>query len=653
MYVLTFLLRSCLTRSLPFLQDLEIVRTKEFDGRVWQPKPKWVIEAGALSISNATFSSLQATTGQCTFQVQVPSTSVYLDRLVNWQTTVSIGMNVTPAPDAAGAFVGIKPASAGPGEKDGIIVTPGLDFSLCASPIHSLVTSLQAAIGDTQVTNNLAQTRELMSLLADTPQNRKERTQPCYLDTYKSYIDSFSTTNNPLSGFERATTSSTEELGSWPITFIPPVDGCAVDQADKSVIYYVNAAGQAFPAAPAAPYDTVKISGQGGAPQLIASTGAVAPALSAAAFYPVAFRFTSIEPLQLSPFIWQEVHERMTGLSQLQNINIIANMQQPDVARLVRWTPRGGRYISRVSYFGQSPFANSSIQGQFLTPPVELMPIPAINTVDFQQVTSYAYPVGSLGTGDSYTVQSQTLSLPVIPDYLVVAVVPQAAYYSSASYPWSSCSGTFYLPILNTSVTWSNMSGLLSSQSQSQLFNISKANGLDMSWNQWRGYAQTSMASGSIVGPNCAANGSGGKDFSGALAYPFRPPGLVATTGGPLVLRPGKDITLETGQASGMSAGQWTVQFNLTVDLSMLSAAEQLALSAPSACSVVVLAVNGGFFATKAGSSRVVIGPVPAGSVTNATHEKQAGESMATGDRLVGAGRHPKRHRPALAGRTM
>ena len=626
---------------------------------MWQPKPKWVIEAGALSISNAQFASLQATSGQCTFQVQVPSTAVYLDRLLNWQSTVAITMNVTPkAP--------FLPAKPGPGtEKQGMVIVPGLDFSLCASPIHSLVTSLQAAIGDTQVTNNLAQTRELMSLLADTPQNRKERTQPCYLDTYMSYIDSFGATNNPLSGYERASTSATEENGSWPVSFTSPLDQGNVA---SPVVYYVSDAGVASKAPPAnTAYDTVTIAYRGAAPQVTASTlaaGGPSP-LTVAKFYPVAFSFTSIEPLQLSPFIWQEVHERMTGLSQLQNINIIANMQQPEIARLVRWTPKGGRYISAVAYgngFNGSPFSGSSIQGQFLTPPIELMPIPPINTVDFQQVVSYVYPCSLSPVGGSATVASQTLSLPVIPDYLVVAVVPQSAYYQSTAYPWSSCEGTWYVPILGVSVTWSNMSGLLSSQSQSQLFNIAKANGLDMSWAQWRGYAQTSEPRDTLVGPNCSnaagGSGAGGKDYSIALGpagtpagLPFRPPGLVATQGGPLVLRPGKDITLETGQTSGMSAGQWTVQFQLQVDTSMLSTAQIGALSGASGCSVVVLAVNGGFFATKAGSSRVVIGPVPAGAVANAAHERQMGDSQATGQRLVGAGRQQKRMRAALTGR--
>ena len=326
-------------------------------------------------------------------------------------------------------------------------------------------------------------------------------------------------------------------------------------------------------------------------------------------------------------------------------------MQSPLAARLLRWTPRNNRYIINQQYPGSfGPFEEASIYGQFLTPPIELMPIPPINTVDYQQTVSYTYAARGLGRGSRFRVPSQTLSLPVIPDYMVVAVAPGASYYSGLganAYAYGSCSGTFYLPISGVSVTWSNMSGLLSSQTQSQLFNISKANGLDMSYQQWRGFAQTAAPVAALAAADFTA--VGGPNF---LGYAATGPGLVPLTGGPLVLRPGKDITLETGQASGMSAGQWTVQFDVFVDTTLLSDAELVALNQAGGCNVVVLAVNGGFFATKAGSSRVVIGPVPAGTVANAAVSNGADE-RASGERLIGAGRRHKRSRPLLAGHVM
>lgn len=635
---------------------------------MWQPPPSWVIEAGALSISNATFNSLSASSGQCTFQIQVPSTSVYLDRLLNWQSDVNVQFDVAFNFAPPGAAPAAGPAGRVYAQPIPIFV-PGQDFSLCPSPLHSLVTSLQAAIGDTQVTNNLAQTRELLSVLADSPGNRKERTQPAFLDLYRSYYDSQGAVNDPLAAFNGATTGATEGNGSWPVYFLAPAGVSGLTQPVENgppVTWYIDNNGTVTSTVPVGSatvlgWDVIQLS-YGGVPSIVSSqfttwtpgTGG-APGTSAPAAvttfqapkYQMYLTFNSIEPLQLSPFIYQEVHERQTGLAQLQNINIIANMQSPAQARLIRWRPNGvsgqPRYCANFSYYtpagSTSPFQNARILAQFLTPPIELMPLPEINTVDFQQVTSYPYPV----TISSGPVRSQTLSLPIIPDYLVVALVPQPQYYQSLSYGAASYDGTFYVPIKRVNVTWSNMSGLLSSQTQTQLFNMSKANGLDMTWAQWRGYAFSSATTTPAI-PAFAPTLPGFPSFP-SIAQDA--PGLVALSGGPLVLRPGKDITLETGSASGMSAGQWTVLFEVTPDVSNMSDAQLQALSAQNSCNLVVLAINGGFFATKAGSSRVIIGPVPAGTVVKAPLDKAA-EPEPSGERMVGGG---KRARHALSGR--
>lgn len=644
----------------------QIERSRVFDGRVWQPPPQWVIEAGALSISNAKFASLATSAGQCTYQIQVPSTSVYLDRLLNWSATVCVQFTVSlgdalqvppnPYPNIAAASLFPIPYP---------IAQPGLDFSLCPSPLHALVTSLQASIGDTQVTNNLSQTRELLALLSDSSSNRKERTYPAMLDVYQSYIESAGAINDPMAGFTSSTTGGTEPNGSWPIEFLNPITGASL--GGQTALFAVDTQGNwAFIASPipALPYVPAGAFAAAGAtydivgfyptqsPVVLGTYQfnaanppvQVLPARLAAPAYTLKWSFSTIEPLQVSPFLWQETHERQTGLAQLQNVQIICNMQTPAQARLVRWRPNGnnqGRYISQIGYAqivgSPSPFQDTKIEALFLTPPIELMPLPEINTVDYQQVTSYPF-AGVTLAGSSAVVQSQTLSLPIIPDYMVVAVVPQYNYYAGGAYPYAQCEGTWYLPITNCSLTWSNVSGLLSSMSQSQLFNMSKANGLEMTWAQWRGYANTANALTAIAAkaPQPAQGLPAFPAYTGAIG------GNSTLTGGPLVLRPGKDITLETGTASGMSAGQWTAQFSLTVDLTNLTDAQKNALSVNQSCSIVVLAINGGFFATRAGSSRVIVGPVPAGTVVKAPLDKAEASASATGDRMVGAGAHKR-----------
>lgn len=517
--------------------------------------------------------------------------------------TVNIAMNVgfyNPPPPVTAPF-------AGPGLN---VCTPGLDFSLCASPLHSLVSSIQATICDQQVSSNLAQNREIMQLLTDTPQDRAWRTYPTYLDTYTWYNDATGTNQNPISGFDSSVDASLIGNGSWPLQFTGP-NGNVGD--NNLPLYPVGSTTYTF-TDPAGYIWTVVIPA-GSIPQIwawpVAPAGAPALVAFPAGFnVPVYFNFTSTEPLQVSPFIWREMQERRTGLSQLQNLNIVMNMQTPSQARLVRWSGANNRYVmaqlpsavsrgvSGVNYLSLngSPFQAAGLTSQFLSPPLSSeLPYQPINTVDFQNVQAYVYP-GMMTAGGRVT--TQTLSLNTIPDWLVVAVQPQASWTTQ---PWTSQFGTFYMPIVNVALSWSNVSGLLSTQTQQQLYHMCKANRLKMTWEQWRGYAQT----------------SGGPV-----------PTQKSLTGGPLVLRPGIDLTLPPGQASGQSNGQWTFQADIQIDMSHLPLAPDgvswpnaggngfvpkgtsLALTYGWGLQTTVLSIISGFFTTSSGSSRIVTGPV-------------------------------------------
>jgi hypothetical protein len=126
-------------------------------------------------------------------------------------------------------------------------------------------------------------------------------------------------------------------------------------------------------------------------------------------------------------------------------------------------------------------------------------------------------------------------------------------------------------------VNFDNFSGLLSSTTAEQLYGMCVNNGLEQSWNQWVGFAHSQA-----VGTGSAALGAG----------------RVATTGGLLVLKPSKDITLQTGQAPSL-VGNFTFQFNLTVkNTSGVAQTPQL----------YVITANSGFFESIRGSSRIIKG---------------------------------------------
>ena len=520
---------------------------------------------------------------------------MYLDRKVDWNQTVTCSMDVQYA------GFGITGNETPPGSGPWPLAVPGRDFALCASPLHSLVTSIQATICDQQVSSNLAQNREIMSLLADSPHNREDRTQPCALDVYADYNAAYGTLMSPISGFDTASSGSMLGNGCWPITWLSPAGG-VLAPGDTYVDVYGN---------------TVQLLGS-----VLCLQVAAAPLANSSAAVQCFFKFTSVEPLQLSPFIWREVMERETGLSQLQNLNIVMNCQSPQNARLIRSCTANGRFISNVQFFSGTagtPFTGAGLTGQFLSPPMSAeLPYQPVNTVDYQNIVAYVYPGfsgggsvkrGALGS-TGCRVQSQTLSLNTIPDWLIVAVQPTPAYMAAQlQQPPSHIKpmGTWYFPVTNVNVTWSNVTGLLSSQTQEQLFAICKANKLKMTWAQWRGFAQTSSA---------------GRE------------GLAWLTGGPLVLRPGVDLTLPSGQSSGQANGQWTVQFDIGVDTSQIP--DSVLLDPAFAMQTTILAVNSGFFTTSSGSSRIITGPM---TVPPAAVRTDRDQHMApAGDRLIGAG---------------
>ena len=128
----------------------DIEKLAVFDSRIVQSRPKYAVEKGALSVTNAPFNAIAATSTQHTYNIYVPSENVYVDRGVEWSSTVfmsfSASQSVPPQP--------IQP-----------LAVPGRDFSLCAFPLNSLCSTLTATINDTtSVINSQDVLKEVLRL---------------------------------------------------------------------------------------------------------------------------------------------------------------------------------------------------------------------------------------------------------------------------------------------------------------------------------------------------------------------------------------------------------------------------------------------------------------------------------------------------------
>jgi hypothetical protein len=325
----------------------DIEKLSVFDGRIVQSRPKYAVEKGALSITNAPFNAIAATSSQHTYNIYVPSENVFVDRALEWSSTVTMQMSVTNST--------VQPIPAGTP-----IAMPGKEWALTAFPLNSLCSTMTATINDTTAVINSQDVLKEVLRLTDYKKQRLQRTCPTMLDKYQSYNDAFLANNNPLGGYEDATAYDEVPNGAfWAVVFCDSTGSPLGTSSSSSP-------------ANGLPYDVVS-----GVP--VVPAAGWQPAQS----FPIYFQFRSTEKLVLSPFVFADTHEWDTGLFGINNIQLIMNLQS-SAARIIRSTTRTGRTISGVQYFGASPFQRSVVNVQFLTPSLDV-PLPPKSVVPYME----------------------------------------------------------------------------------------------------------------------------------------------------------------------------------------------------------------------------------------------------------------------------
>ncbi len=553
----------------------DIEKMAIFDDRIVQTRPKFAVEKGALSVTNAPFNAIAANASQHTYNVLVPSENVFIDRAVDWTSTCFLQFDVTVTNNGAAPIPIGTP-----------VAVPARDFALCAFPLQSLTTTMTATINDTTVTINTQDVLPQVLRLTDYKKNRYSRTCPTMLDRYQNYNDAFLTGNTPLNGYEQALNVDEVPNGAFPlISFTSPAGASLLDG---------SAPGTLGPAPPAG-YQQYAYDGSVGIP---VTTAAIAPAGTAS--FRVWFSWTSTEKLVLSPFVFADAHEWDTGLFGCQNIQFVMNLQAP--SRVLRnSTGRGVAIVPGSIVYNPSlpsPFQNSRVNLQFLTPSLDisLPPKSVVPYMEFPRYISSQY--APIGAGQTATLSSQTITLPVIPDLLIVYCRPTS--YSTGGGAADPTQGDWLLGINGVSVNFDNFAGLLSAHTREQLYKMSTHNGLEMDYSQWIG--------------------QGVLNQNGAVAP------RVPLAGGMLVLKPGRDIVLQAGQAPSL-VGNFVLQFQLTVTNQSASAVQP---------QIYVIAANSGFFETIKGSSRVVKGVLTEQDIISAPLAPAATHGALA--RYVGAG---------------
>lgn len=536
----------------------DISKYSVVDPRILQQKPKYAVEKGANSITNGTFSAIANSASQQTFQVQVPSENVYVDRAVDWVNEASVLVTLTKTANVA---VGAA------------VITPGVDLALAPFPTTQSISTMQATINDQSLSINMADVLPQVLRLADLAKTRKQRTCPTMLDRYYDEVGTAQYPNSPLGSYTAAYSNDEVPNGAW---------------GDLS--FYAVAGGNC----------TINADGLPVNSQEAADAGP----------YTFGVTWKTAEKLVLPPFIFADEDELSTGLFGVQNMQFTMNFNQPGRSLRFQYdTVVGAPVVAWDSTKNSgSPFKQPKIQVQFLTPSLDV-PLPAKSIVPWMEFPRYISPgfnieAGSLATPKVTTLSSQTITLPMIPDLLVIFVKPQT--YSLAG-PLDPTQSDWVLPVSRISLSFDNFSGLLSNHSDYELYKMSVNNGLEMDWNEWSGLAR----------------GASGKK--------------VPLVGGPLVLRPGRDFALSAGQAPGL-IGNFTLQYDLTVNNYTQYNYDSSPVDGThygSPVSIYTVTANSGFFETIKGSSRILRGVVTEQDILGAP----VSEPVQSMQRMVGEGK--------------
>jgi hypothetical protein len=553
----------------------DIEKLAVFDDRIVQTRPKYAVEKGALSLTNSPFNAIAQTASQHTYNIYVPSENVYVDRAMDWSATMFLRIDVQLSDTAGGQYPVGQP-----------LFQLGVDGSLAAFPLNACCSTMTATINDTTVVINSQDVLTEVLRLTDYKKNRLQRTCPTMLDKYQSNADALNATNDPISGFTNMSHDYHEQPnGSYANIIFTAPDGTPLQQTGFVAGAYT--------------FGGLSVDSQDGVP---VSTDQGAGVVNG--IYSAFVKIRTTEKLVLSPFIFAESFANDTGLFGINNIQLVMNMRDPNRAIRLRDSQVGTAVkqyygsstnpiqmtppVSYNSSVSSGAFRDSVVNVQFLTPSLDI-PLPPKSVVPYMEFPRYiTQPQNSVlsqfgTTGDSAQLQSQTITLPQIPDLLIIYVkaLRDPANNDKRLDPTLPQFGSGYLPIETSydasrttnplSINFDNFSGLLSSHTTEQLYHMSVKNGLEMDWDTWSGLARVPTGE---VGSR------------------------VPTVGGYLVLKPSTDITLQSGQAPSL-VGNFTLQFNVRVrNTYPFSVVPQ----------IYVITANSGFFESIRGSSRIIKG---------------------------------------------
>jgi hypothetical protein len=541
----------------------------------------FAVYQGASSNTYQQFTAVSNSNSNLTFNVQIPSESVVINRevLIRSLMTITLTIGQVPSPNPSGYTA--VPAGV-------LAFNYGQTDAFQAFPMSKAFQTTTATINNSNVSTN---TQDIIDVLLRMNSSREllrySGMTPSFPDSqYAQYVDGYLANNNPLASYNNSSYDIDQvPRGSYPLSNTPTSNPAGI----VSQIYRYTTAGGS------APVDNSPVA-----------TGV------AGEYWNVVLQIDVTEPIFCSPFIFGKPDFNQSGLAGINTINLVMNID--GTLKRVFSTMAGSQVVGGNWNYsiaggdttGNNPlystlFSSPTLLMNFLsTQPTQLVPSRVVTPyIDYPRYISSSFSNASIpafpSSSSTTTIQSQNIQLNQLPDYFFIVVRPQMANQTikqSAS----------FLTINNISINLNNVSGILASATQEDLWKMSIDNHSTQSWLEFSGQASNN------------SNTTGLGD-------------LVGTTGSILVLSPALNLSL-SNMLSNSSIGQFNFQFNIGVTNN---------LGETVTAEVLVITANSGMFVTSMGSSSIFTGLLTKQLVLDAS-EKQSENPIQSSmiSRLVG-----------------
>jgi len=412
------------------------------------------------------------------------------------------------------------------------LVNYGYTDALAPFPLQSTATVMSSTINNTTVSVNIDDVMPALLRMHDARQLAALNSMtPTMFDSYKYYSDAVGAINNPLGSFFNAQDNDLLPRGAFGDVVVGST--------------YVGGV-----------VDGAQVVGDGTTLQT------------------TYVQFTTSEPLLgLSPFIWSN-DGATAGIYGVTNMSFQFNLGNAN---------RVWRTASNIpSYSVQlQEFNNSQLIFNYLTPHASDL-MPARNIVPYLNLPRFISPAVSIGAGvKGVTISSQSLQLQEIPDKLI-------CFVRKAKRNITNQDSDNFLPIKKVSIQWNNNSGILSTATPYNLYEMSKKAGCNENWLEFSGSAN--------VVDNTTGVGS-----------------VLPTAGSMLVLDYAESIQLVEDWFSPGSLGAFNLQIDVTVDSNATTNEDY---------ELVLVTVQSGIFVCERGQSSVYTALLSRQDVLEASEQK-------------------------------